>query len=471
MRVFKQKYRGKAYRRWTVEFTDHLGTRRKIQAFADKGASAALGHKLEKLVSYRTARRALDAELTTWLEGLPAWRMKRLADIGLIDGETSAATKALMVATRERRKQSSHDAFNVTGGHLADFRRHMEARELNPQHIGQVISHCARLIDARRWAFPSDVSTDGIENYIASLRESGASARTANAALAAFKSFCAWLKKQGRMATNPADRVSKLNERADRRLIRRALTTDECRRLVTVTETEGDHHGMTGHERALVYRLALTTGLRHGEIRKLRRIDFALSADPSSVTITAESEKAGRGDTLPLRPDLARDLEAYFSERLAVPMAAAFPNLSTKGAAMLRADLDAAGIDWREDEAGETLDFHSLRHTFGSQLAASGVHPKTAMDLMRHSDVNLTLGLYSHTLIGDRAKATATLPDFDRPAESVKTGTDHTPASDGRGNKAHSKSPIVPNGHDLTTSAANLQKVSGATKSLTTCWL
>jgi hypothetical protein len=160
MRLFRQKYKGKPYRKWTVEIVDHLGTRRKIQALPDKGASAALGHKLEKLVSYRTARRALDSELTEWLEGLPPRMMKRLADIGLIDGETSAASKPLMVATRERRKQSSHDAFNVTGGHLADFRQHMEARELNPQHIGQVISHCARLIDARRWAFPSDVSTD-----------------------------------------------------------------------------------------------------------------------------------------------------------------------------------------------------------------------------------------------------------------------------------------------------------------------
>jgi hypothetical protein len=104
MRVFRQKQNGKAYRKWTVEIVDHLGTRRKMQAFPDKGASTALGHKLEKLVSYRTARRALDSELTEWIESLPPRMMKRLASIGLIDGETTAAAKPLMVATRKKRK-------------------------------------------------------------------------------------------------------------------------------------------------------------------------------------------------------------------------------------------------------------------------------------------------------------------------------------------------------------------------------
>ena len=94
MRVFRQKQNGKAYRKWTVEIVDHLGTRRKMQAFPDKGASASLGHKLEKLVSYRTARRALDSELTEWLESLPPRMMKRLASIGLI-GDRAKATATL----------------------------------------------------------------------------------------------------------------------------------------------------------------------------------------------------------------------------------------------------------------------------------------------------------------------------------------------------------------------------------------
>ncbi len=101
-----------------------------------------------------------------------------------------------------------------------------------------------------------------------------------------------------------------------------------------------------------------------------------------------------------------------------------------KGAEMLREDLDAAGIDWREDDRGAVLDFHAPRHTYGTMLAAAGVHPKAAMDLMRHSDINLTMRLYTHTLIGDRAKATAAPPDVAAPVREAKTGTADAPEPD-----------------------------------------
>ncbi len=58
------------------------------------------------------------------------------------------------------------------------------------------------------------------------------------------------------------------------------------------------------------------------------------------------------------------------------------------------------------------VDFHSLRHTFGTALAKAGVAPKVAMDLMRHSDINLTMRLYSHTVLTDRASALATVPSL-----------------------------------------------------------
>jgi hypothetical protein len=45
---------------------------------------------------------------------------------------------------------------------------------------------------------------------------------------------------------------------------------------------------------------------------------------------------------------------------------------------------------------------------------------------MRHSDINLTMSRYSHTLRGQEAKAIESLPDFDTPisAEAIATGTD-----------------------------------------------
>jgi hypothetical protein len=80
------------------------------------------------------------------------------------------------------------------------------------------------------------------------------------------------------------------------------------------------------------------------------------------------------------------------------------------------------------DDAERYADFHSLRHTTGSLLAASGVHPKVAQSLMRHSDINLTMSKYTHTLTGQEAQAVNSLPDLSlTSAEAEKvaaTGTD-----------------------------------------------
>jgi len=92
---------------------------------------------------------------------------------------------------------------------------------------------------------------------------------------------------------------------------------------------------------------------------------------------------------------------------------------------MLRPDLEAAGIDYVGD-AGRYCDFHSLRHTTGSLLAASVVHPKVAQKIMRHGDINLTMSLYTHTLRGQEADAVNSLPDFSRSSSQSQkmTGMD-----------------------------------------------
>ena len=71
-------------------------------------------------------------------------------------------------------------------------------------------------------------------------------------------------------------------------------------------------------------------------------------------------------------------------------------NMPEKTADMLKMDLKAAGIDY-QDEAGRYFDFHALRGELGTLLSASGTHPKVAQSIMRHSDINLTMSLYTHS--------------------------------------------------------------------------
>jgi integrase len=59
---------------------------------------------------------------------------------------------------------------------------------------------------------------------------------------------------------------------------------------------------------------------------------------------------------------------------------------------------------------GLYADFHSLRHWFITGLARAGVSPKMAQTLARHSDIRLTLGVYTHVELADRSAAIESLP-------------------------------------------------------------
>ena len=176
----------------------------------------------------------------------------------------------------------------------------------------------------------------------------------------------------------------------------------------------------------MLYRVALETGLRWSELRSLTPASFSLNKVPPTVRVEAGYSKHRREDVLPLRPETARDLLVYLSNKL--PMAPAFPMRKERGAAMLREDLAAANIPFQNEEG--IVDFHSLRHTFISILARSGVHPKTAQSLARHSTITLTMDRYTHTVLEDLSAALQKLPDLspsDEALEVAATGTTDPP--------------------------------------------
>jgi integrase len=57
------------------------------------------------------------------------------------------------------------------------------------------------------------------------------------------------------------------------------------------------------------------------------------------------------------------------------------------------------------------LRFHDLRHAHATHLLASGVHPKVASERLGHSNVGITLDLYSHVMPGMQEDAAARVDD------------------------------------------------------------
>ncbi|MEX2212630.1 MAG: tyrosine-type recombinase/integrase [Phycisphaeraceae bacterium] len=155
-----------------------------------------------------------------------------------------------------------------------------------------------------------------------------------------------------------------------------------------------------------------------------------------------------RDDTLPLRATTADALRAFLTNK--APAAQAF-NLPVEYevADMLRADLADAGIP-ATDDAGRVVDFHALRHTFITNLASGGVHPKIAQSLARHSTITLTMDRYTHSLAGDEVSALEALPD-------LSAGPNHERA------KATGTHDAAPTLTDARSSSSPKQRVLGAT--------
>ncbi len=125
------------------------------------------------------------------------------------------------------------------------------------------------------------------------------------------------------------------------------------------------------------------------------------------MTVEASYSKRRRRDVQPLRPDIADALRATLD---ATPRGEhVWPGLPDEMAQVIAADLAAAGIAVR-NEAGRVIDFHALRHTIITRLARSGVTPKVAQTLARHSTITLTMDRYAHVALTDTSKALAALP-------------------------------------------------------------
>jgi len=409
MRIFQATYRdrtGEARRaaKWYVELRNAAGVLRRVPGFTDAKATEAFGRQLVRLVNFKGSGQIPDPALVKWLEGLPGRLQALLARQGFLDGRQSAGMKPL-------------------AEHVTDYGAYLAAKGNTAEHVEKSCARVRRVVNGCGLTFWSEINAAKVLALLNDLRadkadekghvKPGIGAASFNHYLTAFKGFCRWMVKDGRAGESPVAYLDGVNARTDCRHNRRALTVDEVRRLLTKTRGGPDRAGMTGPERASLYRLAVETGLRRGELASLTRASFNLEGPKPTVTVEAAYSKHRRRDVLPLRADTAAELRAFLAGKMPNAAAFALPNRdrTIRG---FKGDLTAAGIDYRDD-AGRVADFHSLRHTAGTLLAATGVHPKVAQSLMRHSDINLTMSRYSHVLIGQESDAVAGLPDLAAP--------------------------------------------------------
>ena len=221
--------------------------------------------------------------------------------------------------------------------------------------------------------------------------------------------------KWGLIARNPCDAVDA--PRAARTEMR---VLDRSQVDILVSSTTGDR------EHAL-YVLAVTTGLRQGELLGLRwsDIDFdvprlsvqrALQPQRGKGLVFVETKTSRSRREITLSQHAVRALKRHRTRQLEERLLAGsawtdagvvfatvygLPTEPTGATKRFKAALLRAGLP--------LIRFHDLRHTAATLLFSQGMHAKIVGDMLGHSTITLTLDTYSHVIPSMHATAANTM--------------------------------------------------------------
>lgn len=228
-------------------------------------------------------------------------------------------------------------------------------------------------------------------------KRSDLSGETINDQLKNTCNFYHWLQRTRQVSENPLQYVQPIKVTPTQ--YRRAINQEQAQRLLSVAS----------HRRAVVYLTALQTGLRRKELQLLTVGDFALDAPKPFVRVPASIAKNRKETTLWLRDEVVSAVRSVLPDN-PLPFERVFAGMVPR-IPRFKKDLALAGIPF-EDETGRRVDLHALRVTFGTNLSVAGVAPRVAMEMMRHSDIKLTMRIYTDGSQLPTAAALASLPAF-----------------------------------------------------------
>jgi site-specific recombinase XerD len=308
--------------------------------------------------------------------------------------------------------------------HVSDWHRYLLGRGCTTWYADQSRDRVLRLVDRAGTLRLSGLTIGTVQAALAGVRRmKGRRGRGQHSDSSihhharAIKSFSRWLWRDGRVREDALVHWA-LPEIHDA-YIRSALSPEQAARLITATAAGRVRSRMTGGDRAMLYAVALGTGLRRSELLSLTPESFTLDANPPTVFCAAQRTKNGHDALQPIRPELAALLRPWLAGK--APREPVFTLPANMAARVLRCDLEAAGI---ADSA--SYDFHSLRHSYITMVVQSGASVKVCQQLARHADPKLTLNVYSHLTIHDTAAGLAGLAHLLPTAGVSKglTGTD-----------------------------------------------
>ncbi|QHC59615.1 tyrosine-type recombinase/integrase [Rathayibacter sp. VKM Ac-2760] len=218
----------------------------------------------------------------------------------------------------------------------------------------------------------------------------------------------------GLLASNPARRTRLVKAPTGKQVREQApeMVTWSAEQLKRYLEWDRDVYG----DEHFTYWLVLAqTGMRRSEALALKwadvdqarnRISIRRAADTINIG-TVKSTKSGSARVVDVDSSVTDALRAWKGLRGSISLDLArgdafiFGNDSgdviNPNRATMRWSVRVAAARRRlGDEALPVMGLHGLRHTHATLLLGAGIHPKVVQERLGHSDISITMSVYSH---------------------------------------------------------------------------
>ncbi len=210
--------------------------------------------------------------------------------------------------------------------------------------------------------------------------------------------------RNGWTSNNPITSVRTSSERlADPEM----LTPEEVRALM----------GELEHRERTMVLVAASTGIRRGELIALRWNDLDLESGTAFITKSVWRNVEGKTKTraskrpVPLPQLVVNELKERRKASLYNTNGDyLFPSVMKNGTVPIAPDMVLKRHirpALKRLKITKRIGWHSFRHGFSNLLRVNGVDVKTAQELLRHSNPNITMRIYQQTVTEERRRAQA----------------------------------------------------------------
>ena len=279
---------------------------------------------------------------------------------------------------------------------IGDFEASIQASGLSlrtVEHYSDVLRRVLLGYCERAGKQPKELSKRDLERLAAELLQSGRSRQSVKTYLSAVNRFLRWCAEEGEL-----DKLRAPQPSVERKVLD-VLTREEIRRIEDAAGTERDK---------LIVRVLADTGIRVGELRRLRTSDLVAQGRERYIRVRG---KGAKERLVPVTPGLFVRLDRY--TRRARPQAGTDLLFLTlvKGRLGDHAPISESSVQHllsllgREAEIGKQVHPHLFRHSLATNLLRRNVNPVLVRDILGHSSLAMIDRVYSYLVASDAHRA------------------------------------------------------------------